>query len=153
MTRLSSTEFELFLVQSWMIWNQRNVVAHGGKVKDPRWLNKRAREFLDEFHQSREQLHTPTSHFGASVRAWQPPLPPVLKLNFDAAIFEDLNCSGVGAIIRNDKGEAMASMSAIGCLSEPTAPGMADFHRTKRRVHELMRRLDRESRDTMQGSP
>src|ERR1700686_2470100 len=49
-------------------------------------------------------------------------------------------------------GEAMASMSAIGCLSEPTAPGMADFHRTKRRVHELMRRLDRESRDTMQGS-
>ena len=29
-------------------------------------------------------------------------------------------------------GEAMASMSAIGCLSEQTAPGMADFHRTKR---------------------
>jgi D-ribulokinase len=49
-------------------------------------------------------------------------------------------------------GEAMASMSAIGCLSEPTAPGMADFHRTKRRVHGLMRKLDRESRDTMRGS-
>jgi D-ribulokinase len=46
-------------------------------------------------------------------------------------------------------GEAMASMSAIGCLSEPTAPGMADFHRTKRRVHGLMRKLDRESRDAM----
>jgi D-ribulokinase len=46
-------------------------------------------------------------------------------------------------------GEAMASMSAIGCLSEPAAPGMADFHRTKRRVHGLMRRLDRESRDAM----
>src|SRR6202790_1622284 len=46
-------------------------------------------------------------------------------------------------------GEAMASMSAIGCLSEPTVPGMADFHRTKRKVHELMRRLDRESRDAM----
>src|SRR5712664_1273162 len=46
-------------------------------------------------------------------------------------------------------GEAMASMSAIGCLSEPTAPGMADFHRTKREVHGLMRKLDRESRDAM----
>ena len=114
MTRLSSTEFKLFLVQSWMIWNQRNVVTHGGIVKDPRWLNNRAREFLDEFHQSREQLHTPTSYSGASVRAWQPPLSPVFKLNFDAAIFEDLSCSGVGAIIRNDKGEAMASMSARG---------------------------------------
>ena len=48
-------------------------------------------------------------------------------------------------------GEAMTSMSAIGCLSEPTAPGMADFHRTKRRVHGLMRQLDRESRDAMRG--
>jgi D-ribulokinase len=48
-------------------------------------------------------------------------------------------------------GEAMASMSAIGCLSEPTAPGMADFHRAKRRVHGLMRKLDRESRDAMHG--
>ena len=48
-------------------------------------------------------------------------------------------------------GEAMASMSAIGRLSEATAPGIADFHRTKRRVHELMRKLDRESRDTMQA--
>jgi D-ribulokinase len=46
-------------------------------------------------------------------------------------------------------GEAMASMSAIGCLSEPTAPGIADFHRTKRQVHGLMRKLDRESRDIM----
>jgi D-ribulokinase len=46
-------------------------------------------------------------------------------------------------------GEAMASMSAIGCLSQPTAPGIADFHRTKRQVHGLMRKLDRESRDIM----
>src|SRR5882724_4819364 len=48
--------------------------------------------------------------------------------------------------------EAMASMSAVGRLTESTGPGMADFHRTKRRVHGLMRKLDRESRDTMQGS-
>src|SRR5258708_10189541 len=48
-------------------------------------------------------------------------------------------------------GEAMASMSAIGWLSEPTTPGIADFHRSKRQVHKLMRRLDRESRDAMHG--
>jgi D-ribulokinase len=48
--------------------------------------------------------------------------------------------------------EAMAAMSAIGQLSEPTAPGMADFHRNKRKVHGLMRTLDRENRDTMQGT-
>jgi D-ribulokinase len=48
--------------------------------------------------------------------------------------------------------EAMASMSAIGCTSEPAAPAIADFHRTKRRVHGLMRELDRESRAAMHGT-
>jgi D-ribulokinase len=46
-------------------------------------------------------------------------------------------------------GEAMAAMSAIGCSSEPTAPAIATFHRTKRRVHGLMRKLDQDSRATM----
>jgi D-ribulokinase len=46
-------------------------------------------------------------------------------------------------------GDAMASMSAIGRLSEPTAPGIADYHRSKRRVHELMRKMEREGRRAM----
>jgi D-ribulokinase len=29
---------------------------------------------------------------------------------------------------------------------------MADFHRSKRQVHGLMRQLDRESRDAMRGA-
>src|SRR5262249_41731669 len=48
-------------------------------------------------------------------------------------------------------GEAMVSMSALGRLSEPTAPGMAEFHRTKRRVYGLLRALDRESRQAMRA--
>ena len=55
----------------------------------------------------------------------------------------------VAAKSRGSIGEAMASMSAIGRLSEPTAPAMADFHRTKRKVHGLMRKLDSDSRDAM----
>jgi D-ribulokinase len=48
-------------------------------------------------------------------------------------------------------GDAMTAMSAIGRLSEPTAPAMADFHRSKRRVHGLMRELERASRRAMHG--
>ncbi|HEY0908981.1 MAG TPA: FGGY-family carbohydrate kinase, partial [Bradyrhizobium sp.] len=59
----------------------------------------------------------------------------------------------VAAKFRGSIGEAMASMSAIGRLSESTAPGMAGFHRSKRKVHELMRTLDQESRNTMQAIP
>jgi D-ribulokinase len=43
----------------------------------------------------------------------------------------------------------MASMSALGQLSKPAAPGMAEFHRTKRKVHNLLRALDHESRKVM----
>jgi len=57
----------------------------------------------------------------------------------------------VAAKSRGSIGEAMAAMSAIGGLSEPSASGMADFHRTKRKVHGLMRKLDSESRDAMRG--
>jgi D-ribulokinase len=46
-------------------------------------------------------------------------------------------------------GETMAAMSALGRLSEPTAARMGEFHRTKRKVHNLLRALDRESRAAM----
>src|SRR5436190_2745764 len=55
----------------------------------------------------------------------------------------------VAAKSRRSIREAMAAMSAIGRLSGPTAPEMADFHRTKRKIHGLMRKFDRESRDAM----
>jgi len=55
----------------------------------------------------------------------------------------------VAAKSRGSIGEAMTSMSAIGRRSEPTAPAMVDFHRIKRKVHGLMRKLDFDSRDAM----
>ena len=44
----------------------------------------------------------------------QPPPPMEYKLNFDAVIFIGMEKSGIGAIIRNEKGEVMAGMFAIG---------------------------------------
>ena len=54
--KLSIVEFELFLVQTWIIWNQRNTMVFGGKLKDPKWLNKREKEFLEDFHHAQGQL-------------------------------------------------------------------------------------------------
>jgi D-ribulokinase len=65
-----------------------------------------------------------------------------------------LGAAMLGAVAANSRGsigEAMASMSAIGRLSEPTAPGLRAFHQTKRKVHGLMRKLDSESRDAMRA--
>jgi D-ribulokinase len=43
----------------------------------------------------------------------------------------------------------MTAMSKLGPSTEAT-PGMTSFHRAKRQVHGLMRRLDVESRVAMQ---
>ena len=47
MDRLQKEELEIFLVQAWLIWNQRNTMIHGGQLREPGWLNKRAEEFLE----------------------------------------------------------------------------------------------------------
>src|SRR3954447_22290228 len=46
-------------------------------------------------------------------------------------------------------GETMASMSSLGRLSDPTDPNIAAFHRRKRRIHGMLRTLDRDSRSLM----
>ena len=58
------------------------------------------------------QLRIPVNYPGDSV--WHPPPNSAFKLNFEAAVFSELSCSGVGVMIRNEKGEVMAAMLARG---------------------------------------
>ena len=51
MDRLTANELELFLVQCWIIWSQRNLVMHGGVIQDPNRLHKPAEDFLKEYRQ------------------------------------------------------------------------------------------------------
>ncbi|XP_030936248.1 uncharacterized protein LOC115961400 [Quercus lobata] len=45
---------------------------------------------------------------------WKPPPNLVFKLNFDVAVFVEAKRAGFGAIIRNNKGEVMATMPTGG---------------------------------------
>ena len=54
--RLNKTEVEMFLVQAWLIWNQRNIVVYKGKLLEPGRLNSCATELLEEFQQSQVNL-------------------------------------------------------------------------------------------------
>ena len=72
MEHLTLDEMDLFWAQAWLIWNQRNCVVHGGKLKDLSSLNKRAEEFVDEFKQAQVHLAVPTRQ-QLSGDVWQPP--------------------------------------------------------------------------------
>ena len=49
MNRLDAVGMELFLIQAWTVWNQRNMLKHGGQMKDPCWLNRRVAKYLEDY--------------------------------------------------------------------------------------------------------
>ncbi|KAL0001361.1 hypothetical protein SO802_015142 [Lithocarpus litseifolius] len=63
--RLTREELELFWVQAWFAWNQRNRVLFGGTLMDPRILNRRAEEFLTDYKAAQVQL-TVTQNWSGS---------------------------------------------------------------------------------------
>jgi len=87
-------------------------VIHGGHLKEPGWLNKRAEEFLDEYRKAQLVLTPSIERSGSCL--WRAPPTEEFKLNFDATIFSDQQCLGFGAIIRNSSGEVMVGMSVKG---------------------------------------
>ena len=81
-------------------------------MKDPRWLNRRAAEYLEDYKKAQE--HLTISVAAPCGQQWQPPPQNLFKLNFDAAVFSDQQCLGFGAIIWNTQGEVMVRMSVKG---------------------------------------
>ena len=82
-------------------------------MQDPTKLGQRAREFVEEYRQAQVLLSIPTAT-SRSRHSWNPPPSRFFKLNFDAAVFNDIRASGVGAVIQNELGEVMVSLSARG---------------------------------------
>ena len=56
MDRLDAARMELFLIQAWTVWNQRNMLEHGEQMKDPCWLNRRAAEYLEDYKKAQDHL-------------------------------------------------------------------------------------------------
>ena len=53
------------------------------------------------------------------------------------------------ALVRVESLQSLATMSRLGLVTQPSTPSMDDFHAAKRRVHALLRKLDKESRLAM----
>lgn len=81
-------------------------------MQDPSRLGQRASNFLEEYREMQTNMFVPTTNARSST--WSSPPQRCFKLNFDVAIFHDINASRLRTMIRNKLVEVMASLSAIG---------------------------------------
>lgn len=95
------------------VWYHRNQLRTTKKDYPASQVTLNAQQALMEFHRANQisghQSHylTPAPH---RVRQ-RPPLEDTLKVNFDRATFKDIGKAGLGIVIRNSQGQAIASFS------------------------------------------
>lgn len=69
-----------------------------------------AASFVEEFRQNNHHNDTNHKTRGQSRPTWCPPKCGWFKVNIDGAVFKEVGQSGVGVVIRNEKGELMGTM-------------------------------------------
>ena len=93
---------------AWALWQRRNKLRCKEASTPVHKIYKSALTLLAEFQQKKPRI-VGQSH--ASPNHWQPPPPNSVKVNFDGSVFGDSHEAGVGVVIRNKRGEVMASLS------------------------------------------
>lgn len=101
----SCLKVALFATICWCLWQRRNQV----RVCQPSWqlhdiegrVKMMVREFWDANNQEQQgSVRRPQAR-------WSPPPAGSYKANFDAAIFEELHCAGLGVVYRDHLGQVM----------------------------------------------
>ena len=101
LSRRPEIDWELFAVIAWSLWNNRNLVRHGGKSKSLDLIVREVAAYTMEVRQIKEAQNGLASPIG---QTWTPPKRGFYKINVDGAVFKELGCCGVGVVIRNEDG-------------------------------------------------
>ena len=65
---------------------------------------------LSFFHRANRVQQLQATVSSTNRVTWIPPLANSLKINFDGALFKDINKAGLGVVVRNDHGQVLASL-------------------------------------------
>jgi ribonuclease HI len=119
MEKLDEATFQLFIIVARLLWFRRNQVVHGGEMQSPISVMKQAKEQIDTFERATaSRVHNSTSAVPINKeKKWEKPPMNFVKVNWDAAISKEHNITGVGVILRDHRGDVIASF----CTHKPTA--------------------------------
>ena len=98
---------DLFAIQVWNIWNQRNKLRTSQACCLTKDLQQRAEESLNEIRSCNLK---PDRIRSTPKTKWTAPSPNTYKINYDGAISSADNKSGIGVVVRDCRGEVIASL-------------------------------------------
>lgn len=114
----------------WSLWKARNELVWNKKYTRLNVVIAKAKQFLLQWNLA--QKEKPQSRFpyfveGDGQNLWVVPQVDYMKISVDAAIFTEYNASGMGLIVRDDKGELIQAKTkcTFGMLSANMAEAMA----------------------------
>lgn len=94
---------EFFVIAAWSLWNRQNSLRFGRAIQPLSHICSSASNMLQEFLAAQEE--NPKEARTAILPHWRPPDADVIKINFDATIFEATNTTGIGVIAWNWRGD------------------------------------------------
>ncbi|XP_060972532.1 uncharacterized protein LOC133038407 [Cannabis sativa] len=132
----SDLQMEQFACILWSLWTKRYMERHGTKPHPTKLLLFKTISYLNEFHSVRKPMDSKLTHQQAHSQSIQPtpkwlnlPLGR-LKLNTDAAVNTAMQTFDFGAILRNSRGDTIATMSRPfpGCFKLEVMEALALMH-------------------------
>uniref|UniRef100_A0A2N9F1N7 Reverse transcriptase zinc-binding domain-containing protein n=1 Tax=Fagus sylvatica TaxID=28930 RepID=A0A2N9F1N7_FAGSY len=99
-------DIETFFTLAWMIWGNRNNAWLQKPSADAEILGEKAATYVEEYNEVTKKVEDSRS---VLCRKWSPPTGSMLKMNVATTYFNTRKSVGLGVVIRNSRGEQMAS--------------------------------------------
>lgn len=109
----AGTREQLVLValMCWNLWNRRNKWVWEKINVSGFGVRQGAMNLLSDWRNVQQEVTRNVVSSNTSLGHWSKPPSGWVKVNIDAASFEELNCTGVGAVIRDEQGEFVRARS------------------------------------------
>ena len=102
---------ELFAVLAWTIWTRHNQLRTSSKSFPITQVIPSAVQLIQDFSQAQSDIPGVMSRVQRQSAKWEPPPPPLLKINFDGAVFKEKNEAGIGVVVWDSHGSVIASLA------------------------------------------
>lgn len=93
------SDLDLFAMTAWLIWQQRNHIRVGSPTIPLGQINTRAQQQLQDFYRVQPMKITSVAPNRQSTATCTPPHAPLLKVNYDGAVFRESNEASIGAVV------------------------------------------------------